>query len=40
MGGKPCIRGLRVTVSMVLGLLASGKMPEFHKKPTVFLLLA
>ncbi len=24
MGGKPCIRGLRVTVGMVLGLLASG----------------
>ncbi len=25
MGGKPCIRGLRVTVGMVLGLLANGK---------------
>ena len=24
MGGKPCIRGLRVTVGTVLGLLASG----------------
>jgi uncharacterized protein (DUF433 family) len=24
MGGKPCIRGLRVTVGMVLGLLAAG----------------
>ena len=24
MGGKPCIRGLRVTVSTVLGLFASG----------------
>ena len=24
MGGLPCIRGLRVTVSMVLGQLASG----------------
>lgn len=24
MGGKPCIRGLRVTVGMVLGRLASG----------------
>jgi Protein of unknown function (DUF433) len=25
MGGKPCIRGLRVTVGAILGLLASGK---------------
>jgi len=24
MGGKPCIRGQRVTVAMVLGLLAAG----------------
>ncbi|MBI1346495.1 DUF433 domain-containing protein [bacterium] len=24
MGGKACIRGLRVTVSMVLGMLATG----------------
>jgi len=24
MGGKPCIRGLRVTVGMILGLIASG----------------
>ncbi len=24
MGGKPCIRGLRVTVGTVVGLLASG----------------
>jgi len=25
MGGKPCIRGLRVTVGAVVGLLAEGK---------------
>ena len=25
MGGKPCIRGLRVTVGTVLGLLAVGR---------------
>jgi uncharacterized protein (DUF433 family) len=25
MGGKACIRGLRVTVGMVIGLLASGR---------------
>ena len=24
MGGKPCIRGLRVTVGMIVGLIASG----------------
>lgn len=24
MGGKPCIRGLRVTVGTILGLMASG----------------
>ncbi len=24
MGGKPCIRGLRITAGTVLGLLASG----------------
>jgi uncharacterized protein (DUF433 family) len=28
MGGKPCIRGLRVTVGTVLGLLASGASRE------------
>ena len=25
MGGRPCIRGLRVTVGTIVGLLASGK---------------
>lgn len=24
MGGKPCLRGMRVTVGTILGLLASG----------------
>lgn len=28
MGGKPCIRGLRVSVGTVVGLLASGKSRE------------
>jgi len=28
MGGKPCIRGLRVTVGTIVGLLASGKSRE------------
>jgi uncharacterized protein (DUF433 family) len=25
MGGKPCIRGMRVTVGMVVGLVAAGR---------------
>jgi uncharacterized protein (DUF433 family) len=25
MGGKPCIRGMRVTVGMIVGLFAAGK---------------
>ncbi len=25
MGGKPCIRGMRVTVGMIVGLLAIGR---------------
>jgi uncharacterized protein (DUF433 family) len=28
MGGKPCIRGLRLPVSRLLGLLAAGEEPE------------
>ena len=28
MGGKPCIRGLRMTVGTVIGLLASGLTTE------------
>lgn len=28
MGGKPCIRNLRVTVGTILGLLATGKTRE------------
>jgi uncharacterized protein (DUF433 family) len=27
MGGRPCIRGLRVTVSTIVGLVASGHSP-------------
>ena len=27
MGGKPCVRGTRVTVGVVVGLLASGRTP-------------
>ena len=30
MGGKPCIRGMRVTVGTILGLLASG-----HARPRI-----
>jgi uncharacterized protein (DUF433 family) len=28
MGGKPCIRGLRVTVGTVVGLVAAGRTRE------------
>jgi uncharacterized protein (DUF433 family) len=28
MGGRPCIRGMRVTVGAIMGLLASGRTHE------------
>jgi uncharacterized protein (DUF433 family) len=28
MGGKPCIRGMRVTVGMIVGLVAAGHSSE------------
>jgi uncharacterized protein (DUF433 family) len=28
MGGKPCIRDMRVTVGTIIGLMASGHTPE------------
>ncbi len=28
MGGKPCIRGMRVTVGMIVGLVAAGYSTE------------
>lgn len=28
MGGKPCIRGLRVTVGMIVGQLAAGRSAD------------
>jgi uncharacterized protein (DUF433 family) len=28
MGGRPCIRGLRVTVGMIVGLVAAGHSRE------------
>ncbi|BAY61190.1 MULTISPECIES: DUF433 domain-containing protein [unclassified Tolypothrix] len=28
MGGKPCIRGMRVTVGTIVGLMAAGNTPE------------
>lgn len=28
MGGKPCIRGMRVTVGMIVGLLGAKRTPD------------
>lgn len=28
MGGKPCIRGMRITVGTIVGLIATGKTVE------------
>jgi uncharacterized protein (DUF433 family) len=28
MGGKPCIRGMRVTVGMIVGLIAAGQTKQ------------
>jgi uncharacterized protein (DUF433 family) len=28
MGGKPCIRGMRVTVGMIVGAIAAGRTAE------------
>ena len=28
MGGKPCLRGMRVNVGTIVGLIASGATPE------------
>ena len=33
MGGKPCIRGIRVTVGMIVGMVASG-----HSRETILAL--
>ncbi|CAD0230364.1 DUF433 domain-containing protein [Planktothrix agardhii 1806] len=40
MGGKPCIRGLRVTVGTIVGLMASGRTPEDILKAYPYLELA
>lgn len=40
MGGKPCIRGMRVTVSTLVGLMAAAHTPEDIVKAYPYLELA
>lgn len=40
MGGKPCIRGMRVTVGTVVGLVASGRSSAEILKAYPYLELA
>ena len=40
MGGKPCIRGIRVTVGTIVGLMASGHSPDEILKAHPYLELA
>jgi uncharacterized protein (DUF433 family) len=37
MGGKTCIRGMRVTVGTIFGLIAAGHTPEDILKPYPYL---
>lgn len=37
MGGKPCIRGMRVTVGMIVGMLASGHAKDHILKRYAYL---
>ncbi len=40
MGGKPCLRGLRVTVGTIVKLMASGHSPDEILKAYPYLELA
>ena len=40
MGGKPCLRGLRVTVGTIVRLMASGHSPDEILKAHPYLELA
>ncbi|TVP63814.1 MAG: DUF433 domain-containing protein [Nodularia sp. (in: Bacteria)] len=37
MGGKPCIRGMRITVGTIVGLMAAGYTPEVILKAYPYL---